>query len=277
MKHEELNWKSSDGLDIFGQYWAPDGAPKAVICIVHGMGEHSTRYAHVANFFVSKDIAVIAYDHRGHGKSGGKRGHTPSYDLLLDGVDDLMKEANNIFPGVPQFLYGHSMGGNVLANYALRRKPNVKGVILSSPYLRLAFDPPKFKVALGKFAAGILPGLVQPTGLDASGISQDQAVVDAYVNDPLVHDKISAGFFINVHEAGEWAMQHASGLSIPTLIFHGTGDRITSHKASEEFARSANGSTTLKLWEGLYHETHNEAEQQQVFEHIYGWLQQHLN
>lgn len=276
MKHEELKWKSSDGLDIYGQYWAPDGTPEAVICLVHGMGEHSSRYAHVADFFINKNIALISYDHRGHGKSGGKRGHTPSYDLLLDGVTDLINKANEIFPGAPQFLYGHSMGGNVVVNYAIRKKPSVKGIILSGPYLRLAFNPPAFKVALGKFAASIFPGLQQPTGLDATAISQDKAVVDAYINDPLVHDKISAGFFVNVHGAGEWAMEHASELELPTLIFHGTADRLTSHKASEEFARSINGHATLKLWEGLYHETHNEAEKQQVFEHIYGWIEQHL-
>lgn len=272
MKQEELSWKASDGLDIYGMYWSPDETPKAVICLVHGMGEHVARYQHVAEFFCERGIAMIGYDHRGHGRSGGKRGHTPSYDLLLQGVSDVMKKAEEVFPGVPQFLYGHSMGGNLVSNYALRNAPSVKGVMISSPYLRLAFEPPKFKVGLAKFVGGFLPGLVQSTELDASAISRDKAVVDKYVNDPLVHDKVSVAFFLGIHEAGEWAVTNAAALKVPALIFHGTGDQITSHLASEEFAQKAGDAATLKLWEGLYHECHNEPEQQQVLEAMYEWV-----
>lgn len=272
MKQEELSWTSSDGLNIYGTYWAPDEAPVAVICLVHGMGEHINRYSHMAEFFCERNIAIIGYDHRGHGKSGGKRGHSPSYNHLLDGIDDLLKQANDKWPNVPKFLFGHSMGGNLVANYAIVRKPEVKGVILSAPYFRLSFSPSTLKVGLGKFASRILPGLIQPTGLDPTSVSRDKEVVDAYVADPLVHDKISAAFFMGVHTAGEVAINAAPDLQIPTLLYHGSADKLTSPEASEEFAKNANGFVTFKLWDGLYHESHNEPEKEEVFNYIYAWM-----
>ncbi|MCG3167878.1 MAG: Monoacylglycerol lipase [Bacteroidia bacterium] len=272
MKHQELKWAASDGVDIYGQCWLTDNKPKAVVCLVHGMGEHSGRYAHVANYFVDAGYAVISYDHRGHGKSGGKRGHTPSYDLLLDGVSDLLKQAEKIAPGSKKFIYGHSMGGNVVLNYALRRKPEIAGVIASSPWLKLAFDPPKFEVALGRFVNNIFPGFTQSTKLDATTISRDKKEVEKYVNDPLVHDKISARFFVETYSAAAYALEHASEFKLPLLIFHGTEDRLTSPEGSQQFADKVKGNCTFRLWDGYYHETHNEPEKEEVLKYITTWL-----
>ncbi len=274
MEHRDLKWQSSDGIDIYGQCWLNDAKSKAVVCIVHGMGEHSGRYTHVAKYFVDAGYSVIAYDQRGHGKSDGKRGHTPSYDLLLDGVTDLLKQAEKIAPGVPKFIYGHSMGGNVVLNYALRRKPEVAGIIASSPYLKLAFDPPAIKVAAGRLVNNILPGFTQSTELDATAISRDKKVVDAYLNDPLVHDKISARFFVEVHSAGLWAIEHASEMKLPLLLFHGTEDKLTSPEGSKEFADKVKENCTFRLWDGFYHETHNEPEKEEVLKYIVTWLDQ---
>lgn len=276
MKHKELNWKSSDGIEIYGQCWLNDSKPKAVICIVHGMGEHSGRYAHVAEYLVDSGYSVIAYDHRGHGKSGGKRGHTPSYDLLLDGVSDLLKHAEKIAPGTPKFIYGHSMGGNVVLNYALRRKPEIAGVIASSPWLKLAFEPPKFEVKLGKFVNNIFPAFSQSTKLDSTAISRDKNVVKAYDNDPMVHDKITARFFVETYAAGLWALEHAAEMKLPLLIFHGTEDKLTSPDGSQEFAEKLKENCTFRLWDGFYHETHNEPEKEEVLKYVVTWLDQCL-
>ena len=276
MKHQDLKWTASDGVEIYGQCWLNDSKPKAVICIVHGMGEHSGRYAHVAEYLVDAGYSVIAYDHRGHGKSGGKRGHTPSYDLLLDGVSDLLKQAEKIAPGSKKFIYGHSMGGNVVLNYALRRKPEIAGVIASSPWLKLAFEPPKFEVTLGTFVNNIFPGFTQSTKLDATAISRDKKEVEKYVNDPLVHDKISARFFVETYAAGNWALEHAAEMKWPLLIFHGTEDRLTSPEGSRQFADKVKENCTFKLWNGLYHETHNEPEKEDVLTYIATWLDSSL-
>lgn len=275
MEHKEHYWSSTDGFKLFGQSWNVEN-PKAIICLVHGMGEHSGRYAHVAKFFNEHNINVLAFDLRGHGKSEGKRGHTTSYDLLLDDISLLLKQADSIFPEIPKFLYGHSMGGNLVLNLALRRKVKIAGIISSSPWLRLAFEPPAAKVLLAKLVNGIFPSFTQPSKLDVAAISRDPAVVDAYKSDKLVHDKISSNMFLSVHESGLWALDHANELSVPLLLFHGTKDRLTSHKASEEFSRKVKCDITFKLWEGCFHETHNEPEKGELFNLIKGWIHTHL-
>lgn len=275
MKHQELKWKSSDGIKLYGQYWSDENV-KAVVCIVHGMGEHSGRYAHVAKFLNENNYAVIAHDQRGHGKSGGNRGHTPSYDLLLDGISDLLKQADSLFPNSPKFLYGHSMGGNFVLNYAMRRKPEIAGVILSSPWFKLAFEPTAAKVTLAKMVNRIFPSFTQSSNLDATALSRDIAVVNAYKNDKLVHDKVSSNLFLIIHNSGIWALEHVQEFPLPLLIYHGTGDRLTSAKASEEFAKKIRGNVTFKLWEGFYHETHNEPEKQEVLNFVKEWMDKQL-
>jgi alpha-beta hydrolase superfamily lysophospholipase len=271
MPHAITQWNTKDGLSLFAQSWTVE-SPKAVLGIIHGMGEHSSRYAHMAKAMNAAGISVVAYDHRGHGKSGGKKGHMDSIDQLLDGVDQLLGEMTKLAPGAPQFLFGHSMGGNVLLNHALRRRPNIKGIIASGAYLRLAFAPPAIQVALAKLVKGVLPALGQPTNLDATAISRDRNVVDAYLKDPLVHGRITPAFFVEIDAASKYAMDHTGELKLPLLIYHGSADRLTSHDASEEFARKVKGDVTWKSWSGLYHECHNEPEQAEVFKLITDWV-----
>jgi alpha-beta hydrolase superfamily lysophospholipase len=263
---------TADGLQLAGEYYIPQGEIKGVIALVHGMGEHFGRYKHVAEFFGTIGYATVGMDHRGHGKSKGKRGHTASYTHLMDDIDLLLKKTHELFEGMPTILYGHSMGGNLAANYAIRRKPMIKGLVLTGPYFKLAFEPPAWKVTLAKMFASLMPGLTQPTGLEVAAISRDEAVVKAYKNDPLVHDKITSAFFINVHPAGVYAIAHASEITIKTLVMHGTADRLTYAKGSEEFANNNSKYIELKLWDGFYHEIHNEKEKQEVFDYIANWL-----
>lgn len=263
---------TSDQLQLSGEYQIPTAALKGAIIILHGMGEHFGRYKHVCDFMNSIGYATIGMDHRGHGKSEGKRGHTPSYDQLMNDIDLLVKKAHELFDGLPMILYGHSMGGNLAANYTIRKQPQLKGLILTDPYFKLAFDPPAWKVKLGKISAGIIPTLTQPTGLEVTALSRDEAVVQAYVNDPLVHDKITSAFFVHVHTAGTYAIDHADKISIKTLAMHGTADRLTSIEGTKSFAAKNPNMVTLKIWEGFYHEIHNEPEKQQVFDYMAQWL-----
>jgi acylglycerol lipase len=264
---------TSDGLQLNGAHFSPPGEIKAAIVLIHGMGEHFGRYKHVADFFISIGYAVIGLDYRGHGTSQGKKGHIPAYEQLMDDTDLLVKKANELFDGLPLIIYGHSLGGNIAANYVLRMQPLLKGLIVTAPYFKLAFNPPAWKVALSKIMAKILPALTLPTELELAALSREQPVVDAYKNDPLVHDKISATFFINVHPAGLYPIEHAGGLKTKTLAMHGLADRITSYEGTTAFAKNNPQMIELKLWEGLYHEIHNEKEKQQVFDYITGWLE----
>lgn len=276
MTEKEFSWKTIDDIELYGKYWATEGHVDAVVCLVHGMGEHCNRYAHLGKFLAEDHIALIGFDHRGHGKSGGKRGHTPSYDHLLQGVDELVDKAMEFFPETPIFLYGHSMGGNLVLNYALQRKPQINGVIASSPWIKLAFDPPKIQVKMGKLVNKIYPAFTQSTNLDTKAISRIEEEVKKYEEDPLVHDNISTMFFLSAYEQGLWALKHAGEFTLPLLIYHGTGDQLTSYKATEAFANKVNNDVTFKLFEGAFHEIHNDLDQKELFELMKSWIRSHL-
>ncbi|CAM1358138.1 alpha/beta hydrolase [Tenacibaculum xiamenense] len=255
---------------FFGRYWQPERA-KGIVVIIHGMGEHSGRYEHVASELVKSDFAVIAFDHFGHGNTKGKRGHNPGYSYVLDSITELVKKAEEFFGKLPIFLYGHSMGGNAVINYVLRRKNNIDGVIATSPFLRLAFEPPAWKLSLGKFMQKIAPSITLGNELDPNDISRDPVEVQKYIEDPLVHDKVSPNFSLSFIDAGEWAISNAPLLKIPMLILHGTEDKIIDHKGSEAFAKNTD-LATIKLYEGGYHELQNDLCKEKLLTDITHWL-----
>lgn len=269
---ENLSWQSATGLKLHAQCWTPTTPPKAVIALVHGMGEHIGRYEHVAQFFNGQGVAVLAYDQQGHGKSEGARGHLVSATSLLEDVGLLLQEAAKRFPGKPVFLYGQSMGGNVVLNHALRYKPTIAGVIATSPWIQLAFKPPALKVLAGRLVSRISPALSLASGLDTQFLSHDPAVVKAYNEDPLVHGKISAGAGVVLLDLAQNLDTAVAELSTPLLITHGSGDKITSHAASYQFALRAKGDVTFREWPGLYHELHNEPEKDTYLNFLYGWI-----
>lgn len=275
MKISEWTWKSFDGLDMYGRGWMPEGQAKAAVALVHGHGEHVGRYEHVAAALTAKGYALLGFDLRGHGRSGGARGHTPSYEALMDDIMAFFGQVEARVPGLPRFLYGHSLGGNLVLNYALRRKPDLRGVIATGPWLELAFQPPASQVTLGRLMNGIAPGFTQHSKLNTAGLSHDQAVVTAYENDPLVHDKITARLFVAIYESGLWALEHAAEFPLPLLLMHGASDPITSAEASRKFAEKAGDKVTLKVWDNLFHEIHNEPEKAEVFKVMLDWLGKH--
>jgi len=273
MQHTNFNWRTgTDQLKLFGQIWQPMEPPIAVIALVHGMGEHSGRYSKFADYFVEQGIAVIAFDQRGHGKSDGAKGHIINYNLYLDGVSELVDRAKIQFKNKPVFLYGHSMGGNVAVNFALKNPTAVAGLILSAPWLKLAFEPSPIKVKLARLMRNLYPGFTQSSQLNTDHLSRDPSVAIAYNKDKLVHDKISASAFIGFYNAGYFALQHANLLKVPTLIMHGSGDKITSHTASIEFAKASPIVSEIMTWDDLYHEIHNEPERFQVLEFATNWI-----
>jgi alpha-beta hydrolase superfamily lysophospholipase len=268
----EWHWNTHDGLELFSRSWEPASTPKAVLCLVHGIGEHTNRYRHVAGALVDAGYALAGFDLRGHGLSEGQRGHAPSLEHFMDDVTAFLEQVERRCPGLPKVPYGHSLGGNLVANYVLRRKPPIPGAIVTGPNFRLAFEPPAAKIALGRMMSNLSPTYSQATGLETAALSRVADVVNAYVTDPLVHDRITASMFVAIMDAGEWALEHAAELSIPMLLMHGSADRLTSAPASQEFARRAGDKVTLKLWDGFYHEIHNEPEQAEVFAAMVTWL-----
>ncbi len=272
MQINEFNWKTRDQLDIHAIQWTPEGEYKAVIALVHGFGEHCARYHHMANFYGQHGFAMISYDHRGHGKSGGKRGHTPYYDAFLEEVDRLLEFTKEKYPDKPVILYGHSMGGNIVLNYMLRKKPNVKAVITSAPWIKLGFEPPAFLIALGKLTRRIMPSFSQDNGIDVTKLSRDQNVGEVYSKDELVHTKITSATGIGIMEAAEWLLKNATKVQLPLLMMHGTKDQIISIEGSRQFVNKSSGDITFKEWQGGYHEIHNETNKEDVFQYTLDWI-----
>lgn len=261
---------AQDGTPLYWQRWDGTHGSRATVCLVHGQGEHIGRYDHVARVFTDAGLTLLGADLRGHGRSGGPRGHTPSYGHLLNDVDRLLAKAE---AARPAFLYGHSMGGNIVLQYVLRQSPAVRGVIATGPWLRLRFQPPAFQRFLASVMPFVLPGLTVPNGLKVDGLSRDPAVVRAYVEDPLVHDRISAMLGGSVIRAGKEALARAGDFRLPLLLMHGADDPITDPAATEAFFRAVPGpDKTLRLWRGLRHEIHNEPEQVKVVNEMVDWM-----
>lgn len=279
MNHTNFSFSSQDGIELFGRAWiSPVPNPKGIVYLVHGLGEHSGRYAHVADALNEAGFHFLGFDLRGHGLSKGKRGHAPTYERLLDDIQVFFQESQSRFSSeLPGFLYGHSLGGNLVINYGLRRSPNLQGIIATAPLLRTTSEPPKAKLLAAKVMAMMMPAFTLKNGIETDALSRDRAIVEAYKNDPYVHDLLSARLGLDMLMNGQSALENASEWNLPMLLMHGTADRITSSQASQEFAESAGENVDLVLWEDSFHEIHNDLEKEKVIGMIEQWLNKHLD
>lgn len=275
MTHTEFSWKNGQEQKIFAQDWQPTGDVHGAVGLVHGLGEHSGRYAHVARLLNQAGYALTGFDLPGHGKSAGKRGHA-SYAEILTEIDCLLHAMQQRYADKPMFLYGHSLGGALTLYYTLQRKPAIAGIVVSSPGLAPGGSVPAAKRRMAQVMARLAPSFTMKNGLDLHNLSHDPAVIDAYTQDPLVHPYISARLGWDLMTLGEWIQQHAAELSIPLLLYRGTGDQLVSAQAIQSFVQAVPPQLlTYQEWDGLYHETHNEREQEKVIQAMIDWLNMH--
>jgi alpha-beta hydrolase superfamily lysophospholipase len=272
MIHREYEWLSKDKKKIYAQSWEPDQKPSLVMNIIHGFGEHSGRYARWAELFTEKKIAVLASDLTGHGKSEGKRGHIKNYQVFLDQIDLQLEKSHELFPHSKKVLYGHSMGGNLVINYAMSKDPPIIALIVTSPWLRLTFEPPSFTLLLSTILRPFFPGLRVKGKIDNNTRSHDPVINQAVKDDPLMYGMISLRLFDQVSRKGIYAMHNIYKINRPFLLMHGSADRLTSHEASREIVTNTSKLTRLKIWDGLYHELHNEFEYKEIFDYTINWL-----
>lgn len=276
MKHEEGTFKSADGLELYYQNWLPEGEPKAVIVLVHGMGEYGGRYPHVVDALVPQGYAIYAADHRGHGRSPGKRMFVNKWSEYLDDLDLFIKLVKERWAGRPFFLYGHSMGGNITLNYVLRHPDGYNSVIASAPAVG-KLDIPPILVFLSKILSRLAPAMQIKSNLNANDISRDQAEAQAYANDPLVLDFVTPRLGVELSASAEWAMAHAAEFKPPLLMIHGDSDNIVNVSASRNFfAKVPHEDKKLVVYEGGVHESHNDIHRAQVIADIEQWLEAHL-
>ncbi|MBM7565033.1 alpha/beta hydrolase [Paenibacillus sacheonensis] len=278
MKERIYELRCRDGSRRYAAEWEPEEEREilGVIALVHGMGEHIGRYLHVADMFTRAGYAVFGFDQVGHGRTEGKRGHTKSYIALMDGVDAMLAETKRRYPDKPLFLYGHSMGGNVTLNYVLRRKPDIAGVIVTGPWLRLAFNPPPLQLIIARVVNRLFPSYTNDRPMVGDHLTSDPVMVKRYQEDELGHGAITARFFLSVQGAGLWALKHASEWRVPLLLMHGGSDKVTSILASRQFAEAAGSKCTFMEWPGLKHELHNELDREEVFDVARDWLEERL-
>lgn len=272
----DYNIKLANGKVLRGFISSPGEGVKAVIVFVHGLGEHILRYRSWAEMFTGNGIAFTGVDLPGHGNSDGKRGHIKSYNLTDEMIGILLNSVSMTFPSVPVFLYGQSLGGGIVLRYILAHEPDITGAIVTSPWLKLSFEPDKFKIFLASVMKNILPAFTQSSGLVIEHLSHNRDEVDKYGTDPLVHGKISVSLFYNALEAAKESLEYSGRLKIPLLLMHGSDDKICSPEGSRIFA-SKEGPIDFKIWEGGYHELHNEMFRDDVFAYISGWINEKLN
>lgn len=265
---------ASDGDNIAIQDWPlAYGRPlRGVVLLVHGLGEHAGRYDHVARRLNDWGFAVRGYDHYGHGESGGVRGGLPHDSRLLDDLADVLDSTRaRMAPATPLILFGHSLGGLVAAHFVARQVRPVEGLVLSSP----ALDPglTLFQKLLLATLPRIAPKLRVRNGLDPRLISHDPAVVQAYQNDPLIHDRISGRLARFIAEAGAATRAQAAHWTVPTLLLYAGADRLVSPAGSRAFAAAAPAAVVSShCFEQAYHEIFNEREREPVFEQLQRWL-----
>ncbi len=258
-----------------GRMWA-QGRPHALIAIVHGLDEHSGRYAALAGDLVRAGYAVAAVDLPGHGAAFGARGDVPSWTAVRDTAVRALWTAPiglDADPArLPRVLLGHSMGGVLALDYALAHPRDLTGVVASAPALRSAM-PPWWKLALANVARVTAPSLGFPAGLDESGMSRDPEVLRARKDDPLMHDKISPRLYEAFNDARQRVLRDARRLSVPALLLHGDADRVVDPRGTAEFAAAApKGLVTHRTYPGAYHEIFNDTDRAKVVADLVEWL-----
>jgi alpha-beta hydrolase superfamily lysophospholipase len=263
------------GTVLPGRVWCAE-RPRAVIGIVHGLGEHSGRYAALASDLVRARCTVVSLDLPGHGEAQGPRGDVPSWTAVRDNVIPAMFTAPRGLPdqpaNLPQILLGHSMGGVLALDYALAHPRTLLALVLSAPALRSPM-PPWWQLALANVARATAPSTGFPNGLDPNGISRDTEVVKAYRDDPRVHDRISPRLYFAFNEARQRCMRDARSLQVPTLVLQGMADRLVDPKGALEFAGAApHGIVRFVTLKETFHEIFNDRGREAVIQDLAAWL-----
>jgi alpha-beta hydrolase superfamily lysophospholipase len=278
MEHFEGTFRGQGDVELYYQSWRPQGfTSKATLAIVHGFGEHSGRYGNVVNWFVPRGYAAIAFDVRGNGRSPGRRGYVGSFEEYRGDVRAFLDLVRAREPEGPLFLLGHSQGGLMVLDYVLHDPSGLDGVIASSPALgRLPVSP--YLVLLARALSRVWPGMSLATGLDVTALSRDESVVQAYVDDPLVHNLGTPRLGTELLAAIEWTQGHAGHLKLPCLIVHGTDDRICPCEASQAFFEACDCEDKERItYEGGYHELFNDVDKERVLADVEAWLERHMH
>ena len=260
-------------LELYYQCWLPEGELRAVLLVVPGLAEHTGRYTNLVDHFVPKGYAVYGLDHCGHGKSQGLRCHVERFSDYVGDLKTFFDLVRAEHAAASIFLVGHSMGGTIAAAYAVKYQDELAGLILSAATVKVGSSVTSVQIVAARILSAVLPK-IGVSVLDSSAISRDQAVVDAYDNDPLVYrGKIRARLGAELLRTLQALPQQVPQINLPILIMHGKEDQLSDPEGSKMvYEKVASKDKTLRLYEGLYHEIFNEPERAQVFADMEAWL-----
>jgi len=272
----ENTFTTTDDYSIFERTWLAKH-PKGIVIITHGVAEHSGRYEHVAQALVADGYTVVAYDLRGHGRSSGKRNYVNSFQDYLADLSLVLGRARERHAGLPVFLFGHSMGGGIVTLFVIQNQPDVCGLVLSAPSVKISDDISPLLQKVSGLLSVLAPKL-PAIKLNSADISRDPAIVAAYDSDPLNYrGGILARTGAEILKATRLISAGSASITLPILIMHGTADKLADVSGSKElYAAVAADDKTLKLYDGLYHEILNEPEQDQVKADLLAWLDGHI-
>lgn len=276
MQHEEGKFSTHDGLEFYRQSWLPEGQARANLVFVHGIGEHSGRYGNLVAWFAPKGYALHGFDHRGHGKSPGPRGHIKSWADFREDVRVFVSWVEQHTPGVPTILLGHSLGGLIVLDYGLHYGAGLKALVASAPPLAQSEDVSPALLLLARMLSSIAPGLAVKTGLSVEELSRDTAVVQAYREDPLVHGLATTRFGAEMQRTMKTTLDGAVRwpVDLPLCIVHGGADKICPAIGSLRFYENATAHHKARYeYPEFRHEVFNEFGKEKVFADIEAWLE----
>ncbi|HET6762171.1 MAG TPA: alpha/beta hydrolase [Longimicrobiaceae bacterium] len=276
LEHRTGAFRAADGVEIRWQAWIPVHATAAVL-LSHGLGEHGGRYARLAGELAEHGIAVWVPDHRGHGLSGGPRGHAARFDDLARDFEAFRLHVSaSIGADLPLFLYGHSLGGLIALRY-LQTHPQLpfRGAVLSAPLLGFHIRPPRWKTALAAVLNRLLPTARFANEVDPAGLSHDAEYVRSYRDDPLVHPWLTPRLFAELVAAISLALHEGAALRLPLLFLLPGADPIVRTDVAREFAATLGGDVTVREYAGMFHEPHNEVDRALVTADVVAWITAH--
>ena len=277
IRHREGKFWGVGRVRLYYQSWHPTKAPRAILILIHGLGSYSDIFSNLVAKFVALDYALYGLDLRGHGRSSGQRGYINSWDEFREDLQAFLQLVRSSQNNIPIFAVGHSLGSLIILDYILHQPEIFSGAIALAPPLgKVGVSP--FKLTLGKILARVCPRFFLNTGIDPSLYSRDEKLIQAYREDPLIHQLATARFTTEFLKTQQEIIKHKDLLKIPLLILHGSGDMVTLPEASRQFIEKVNFSNVqFKEYPQAYHDIQNDPDRELIFKDISDWLEQRLS
>ena len=273
--HREGRFVGAGEYNLYYQSWHPHGTTKAIVIIVHGLGVHSDIFANIVNYLTAKNYGVYGFDLRGHGRSPGQRGYINSWSEFREDLRAFLQLVKQKESNLPIFLLGQSLGGTIALEYTLRDQDKLQGLILFSPALKVGIS--SLKIAIGRILSQLRPGFTLDTGIGEITSSRDPEFVKTLAEDPLRHTKGTARLATEFGQTVAWIEKNVEMLKIPLLILHGDADRISLPESSRLlFEQITFADKERRVYNGGYHELHNDLNYQEVLADLGDWLEKHL-